>query len=67
MKTLVDKRTNEFITYMGSGNFGSSSIPTLLPETYEIDLFIKYAKDQESIDVDMSNYLLKNVDLIITN
>lgn len=65
MKTLIDKRNREFVVYMGDGEFGTCSTPKILPDSYSIERFIKYVSDYELVEIDMTNYELKNVKIII--
>lgn len=44
MKILIHKKTGEYGIYIGRGEFGTSSIPQIFPDSMNEDLFREYVK-----------------------
>jgi len=66
-KTLIHKQTGEFGMYMGQGQFGTSSTPTLLGEQASMESLEKFVKEFEgsachaAFKNDATNYEVKTV------
>lgn len=65
MKTIIDKKTGEFVHYIGSGEFGTCSIPTIYPDTMNLDLLKNYYENKNDKVFRFDDYEVKNIEVKI--
>lgn len=65
MKVFLHKITKEYGHYLGRGEFATSSIPQIFPDTMDIDTFKKYVMDQEGCKLNVDDYTIKNIEITI--
>lgn len=65
MKVFIHKITNEYGHYLGKGEFATSTIPQIFPNTMNIKDFTKYVKNQEGCKLQHENFNLKKIKLTI--
>ena len=65
MKVLIHKITGLYGHYLGNGQFATSSVPYVFPDTMNLKNFKKYVKSQEGCELQIENYDIKNIEIII--
>lgn len=65
MKVLIHKETKLYGHYMGNGEFAISEHPYIFPDTMTRENFISYVKLSEGCDLNINDYDVKSVELII--
>ena len=65
MKVFIHKETGEYGHYMGNGDFATSTIPQVFPNTMDEENFRKYVKSQEGVELSMDNFEIKNIEIVV--
>lgn len=65
MKVIVHKETGEYGHYLGNGQFATSTLPYIYPDTMDIVMLKKYVMEQEGAELQHENYEVKKVELIV--
>lgn len=65
MKVFIHKHTGEYGHYMGRGEFATSSLPQIFPDTMDEEGFRKYVKSQEGTELFMDNFEIKNIEVLV--
>ena len=65
MKVFIHKETGEYGHYMGRGEFATSSIPQIFPDSMDEETFRKYVKSQEGTELSMDNFNIKEIEILV--
>lgn len=65
MKVLINKESGEYGHYLGNGEFATSSLPYIFPDTMDLDMFKKYVMEQEGCELQSDKFEVKSVEVII--
>lgn len=65
MKVFIHKITNEYGHYLGNGEFVTSNIPQIFPDTMNIENFTSYVENYEKCKLHHENFILKNIKIEI--
>jgi hypothetical protein len=67
MKVFIHKHTGEYGIYMGSGEFATSLIPQVFPDTMNEERFREYVQSQEGSELFMNNFEIKNIKVLVSD
>lgn len=67
MKVLIHKENGLYGHYVGNGQFAISDHPYIFPDTMTKECFIKYVKLSEGCELDIDDFNVKEVELIVLN
>ena len=65
MKVILHKKTGEYAHYVGNGQFATSTLPYVYPDSMTLESFKNYVKQQEGSELIYNDFEVKSIEIIV--